>query len=300
MRNNGLNRLQAALYSAAVCIILMVVIIAMWYKTLSTPMFVDTSAQAQMSTGQSVTAPPPETTRTTVQTTPTTTVAPTSVSPEGVVTYADEVHPKRAYLTFDDGPSENTAAILDILDRYNVKGNFFVVGGRKAERYKLIVDRGHVLALHSMTHSYSKIYRSVDAYFADLCELENYVYAAAGVRPKIIRFPGGSSNTVSNKYCNGIMKTLVKEVESRGYVYYDWTIDSSDADDNNVPANQILDKIKAECVGRSNVNILMHDSGSTKQTTVEALPGIIEYLKSEGFTILPITEGTKPVHHRVG
>lgn len=298
MKNNGMNRLQAALYSSVVCVILMVVIIAMWYKTFSDPIIAQDTFQGE--TGVSTDyVQQTQTTELTTQPTTTTALTTTTTEPQ-TSTYADEVYPKRAYLTFDDGPSENTAAILDILDRYDVKATFFVIGGRRAERYKMISDRGQVLALHSMTHTYSKIYKSVDAYFADLCELENYVYAATGVRPKIIRFPGGSSNTISNKYCSGIMKTLVREVEARGYVYYDWTIDSSDADDNNVPADQILEKIKTECAGRTNVNILMHDSGSNKHTTVEALPGIIEYLKSEGFTILPITEGTKPVHHRVG
>lgn len=205
----------------------------------------------------------------------------------------------KAYLTFDDGPSKNTLKILDILDRYNVKATFFVIYSKgSSDTYKEIVKRGHTLALHSYTHTYSKIYASETAYFNDLEKLSDHVSQLTGVSPKIIRFPGGSSNTISKKYCTGIMTELTKEVTDRGYIYYDWNVDSGDADDKTVDKDILVDNIRARLGSRSRAIILMHDSQS-KTTTVDALPEIIEYIQSRGYEILPITADTEPVHHGV-
>lgn len=205
----------------------------------------------------------------------------------------------KAYLTFDDGPSKNTPKILDILDKYNVKATFFVIYSKDyTSTYKEIVERGHTLALHSYTHEYSKIYKSQTAYFDDLDKLNEYVNGLTGVSPKIIRFPGGSSNTVSRKYCSGIMTTLTKEVENRGYKYFDWNVDSGDADGNTVPADTLVKNVKARLGSYPHACILMHDAHA-KTTTVEALPRIIEYLQSCGYEILPLTEDTPPIHHTV-
>ncbi len=206
---------------------------------------------------------------------------------------------KKAYLTFDDGPSKNTTKILDILDQFNVKGTFFVIYRSGYESvYKDIVSRGHTIALHSYTHDYARIYRSTTAYFNDLNKLSDYVENLTGVRSKILRFPGGGSNTVSRSYCRGIMTTLTREVQNRGYKYYDWNVDSCDASANRVSASTIVSNIKRNCGSQKTAMILMHDAPS-KTTTVTALPDIIRYLQSKGYEILPITESTPQVHHAV-
>lgn len=206
---------------------------------------------------------------------------------------------RKAYLTFDDGPSANTAKILDILDRYNVKATFFVIYNKEySNTYSEIVKRGHTLALHSYTHTYSKIYAGETAYFNDLNKLSDHVSQLTGVTPKIIRFPGGSSNTVSKKYCIGIMTELTKEVTAKGYIYHDWNVDSGDADAKTVDKDILVENIRSRLGSRSRAVILMHDSHS-KTTTVEALPEMIEYIQSRGYEILPITEDTEPVHHSV-
>jgi len=206
---------------------------------------------------------------------------------------------KKAYLTFDDGPSANTTKILDILDQYNVKATFFVIYRSGYESvYRDIVNRGHTIALHSYTHDYSKIYSSTTAYFNDLNKLSDYVENLTGVRSKIMRFPGGGSNTVSRSYCRGIMTTLTKEVQNRGYRYYDWNVDSGDASGNSVSSSRIISNIKNNCGSQKTAIILMHDAPS-KSTTVTALPSIIEYLKSKNYQILPITEDTPQMHHAV-
>lgn len=205
---------------------------------------------------------------------------------------------KVAYLTFDDGPSVNTMKILDILDRYNVKATFFVIyHGGMTKQYKAIVSRGHTLALHSYTHDYSKIYKSEKAYFADLKKIHDYVEDVTGVDSRIIRFPGGSSNTVSNKYNKGIMKTLKKSVAKKGYYYHDWNVDSTDAAGRNRKASLLLKNVKSGTGKKKVINVLMHDTGKSKMTTVEALPSIIEYLKKQGYSFEAITEDSTLIQH---
>lgn len=205
---------------------------------------------------------------------------------------------KVAYLTFDDGPSENTEKILDILDKYDVKATFFVIYHKNMEsKYKAIVERGHTIALHSYTHNYRKIYKSEDAYFDDLTKIHDYVYDVTGVDSHIIRFPGGSSNTISNKYCKGIMKKLKPDVLERGYVYHDWNVDSTDASGNNRAPEVLLENVKSRLTKSRKSNILMHDTGKMKQTTVDALPSIIEYIRSEGYEMERITDESKVITH---
>ncbi|HOO29112.1 MAG TPA: polysaccharide deacetylase family protein, partial [Lachnospiraceae bacterium] len=125
------------------------------------------------------------------------------ISKEESVSEDETAHtdwPKKVYLTFDDGPSSNTAAILDILNSYGVKGNFFVVATDKEElraMYKRIVDEGHVIGMHSYSHKYDEIYASKEAFINDLSKIQSLVYEQTGYMPDIYRFPGGSSNLVS-------------------------------------------------------------------------------------------------------
>jgi len=94
------------------------------------------------------------------------------------------------------------------------------------------------------------------------------------------------------------MTTLTKEVESRGYIYFDWNVDSGDADDTTVDKDVIVNNVRTRLGSYSRAMILMHDA-KAKTTTVDALPEIIEYLQKNGYTILPITSTTPPVHHKV-
>ena len=205
---------------------------------------------------------------------------------------------KVAYLTFDDGPSVNTIKILDILDKYNVKATFFVIyHGNMKSKYQEIVKRGHTLALHSYTHDYSKIYKSEKGYYSDLNKIHDYVEKTTGVDSKIIRFPGGSSNTVSNKYNKGIMKTLKKSVTKNGYYYHDWNVSSGDAAGRNIKASKLLKNVKSGIGKKKVINVLMHDTCKSKMTTVEALPSIIEYIRSQGYSFEAITEDSTLIQH---
>ena len=205
---------------------------------------------------------------------------------------------KTIYLTFDDGPSPNTPRILDILDAYSVKATFFVINTRYNGYMKDIVNRGHTIALHSYSHDYKKIYSSDEAFYSDLQAISDVVYNNTGVRSNIMRFPGGSSNSVSSKYCSGIMTRVSRGVQDKGYQYYDWNCSSGDAQGNNIPVSTLVASCKSVPKSSSTVIVLMHDTGA-KGTTVEALPQIIEYYRSCGYSFAAISSATPPVHHKI-
>lgn len=206
---------------------------------------------------------------------------------------------KTVYLTFDDGPSKNTPKVLEVLKQYGVKATFFVIDGKGYNKYmKDIVNAGHAIGLHSATHDYKNIYSSESAYFNDLAKISKIVKDQTGVESKIIRFPGGSSNTVSRKYCRGIISTAARRMHNMGYEYFDWNCDSGDAAGNNVSVSKLVANIKSSNPGSKRVVVLMHDAGN-KSTTPQALPQIIEYFRSKGYSFGVLTEKVTPVHHKI-
>lgn len=208
----------------------------------------------------------------------------------------ENVPVRKVYLTFDDGPSSNTDNILDILDTYGVKATFFVTGkeGAKAEAsYRRIVEEGHTLGMHSYTHDYSVIYASEEAFMEDMEKLQRYLYDVTGVQSTYIRFPGGSSNKVSDVD----MRLLITDVHEAGMEYFDWNVSSQDASSKPLTKEEILDNCLNSIERFQNCIILMHDAGS-KDSTVEALPELIEHIQAMEHTeLLPITEDTVPVWH---
>ncbi|MGN1161776.1 MAG: polysaccharide deacetylase family protein [Candidatus Fimenecus sp.] len=202
---------------------------------------------------------------------------------------------KTVYLTFDDGPSQYTPEILNVLDRYGVKATFFVVNGRYNSVMKDIVNRGNAIGLHSYSHNYAGIYSSDSAFYSDLNKISAVVKEQTGVETKIMRFPGGSSNTVSKKYSPGIMSRLAKSVTENGYVYFDWNCANGDAAGANTVEKQLAN-CKSYPKSASNIVVLMHDN---KSTTLAALPKIIEYYQSCGMSFGVLTTSTPPVHHGI-
>jgi peptidoglycan/xylan/chitin deacetylase (PgdA/CDA1 family) len=201
---------------------------------------------------------------------------------------------KRIYLTFDDGPSSNTDKILDILDSYGIKATFFVVGkSGYDEQYKRIVSEGHTLAMHSYSHKYSEIYQSLDTYKADLLKLHDFLYELTGVDSKIVRFPGGSSNTISKVD----MGELISYLDEQDMIYFDWNVSSQDASSVTKSTQDIADNV-INGLGKFNNSVVLFHDASNKDTTVEALPIIIDkVLESEDSVFLPISDDTVLVQH---
>lgn len=196
---------------------------------------------------------------------------------------------KISYLTFDDGPSDVTPMVLDVLHKYKIPASFFVIGSQ-VEAYPEIVQRiaqeGHLVGNHTYSHKYRLIYASSQAFFQDLYKAEDVLSHVIGQRPKIIRAPGGTRGNFTD--------SLATKLKEKGYVFHDWNVDSRDSSAPLVSAEVIRNQVLQQSSGKERVVILLHD-GPGKTTLPQALPGIIEGLLQQGFVFKPIDETIEPI-----
>ena len=200
---------------------------------------------------------------------------------------------KTAYLTFDDGPSGNTDIILQTLQEENVKATFFVVGTDNADnlaRMRRIVQEGHTIGMHSYSHSYKKIYASVEAFLKDMYQVFNLIKDTTGVTPTCFRFPGGSINS----YNKAVYKDIKAEMIRRGFVPYDWNVSSGDASTTKYTPEQLTGYVLNGIGSKSRIIVLMHDS-SSKENTAQAVRQIIIGIREKGFIFAPLDYQTKPI-----
>lgn len=198
-----------------------------------------------------------------------------------------------AYLTFDDGPSGNTDIILQTLQEENVKATFFVVGTDNADnlaRMRRIVQEGHTIGMHSYSHSYKKIYASVEAFLKDMYQVFNLIKDTTGVTPTCFRFPGGSINS----YNKAVYKDIKAEMIRRGFVPYDWNVSSGDASTTKYTPEQLTGHVLNGIGSKSRIIVLMHDS-SSKEDTAQAVRQIIIGIREKGFIFAPLDYQTKPI-----
>ncbi len=220
-----------------------------------------------------------------------------AVDPNNATWNFEQSDRKVVYLTLDDGPSANTQAVLDILDRYNCKATFFVVG-HNSDYFPMIAEayrRGHTIGMHTFSHDYEWVYSSDEAYFQDLSQICEVVKQQIGYVPCFVRFPGGSSNDISANYNAGIMSRLAEEVQARGFQYYDWNKSFGDGDDHT--AEELI-AYACEPTDATNIVLLCHDSAA-KQTTLEALPTIIEHYQGLGYSFEAIDRDSFVPHHEI-
>ena len=175
---------------------------------------------------------------------------------------------KRVFLTFDDGPTkEVTPHILDILDKYNIKATFFVLGTRVEQNPDILkreYDSGHYIANHSFSHKYSSIYKSADSVLEEYNRTENAIRVALGnnsYSSNLFRFPGGSYGGQYEK----IKKEARKKLNENGIAYLDWSALTYDAEGAKTK-DAILSNLKETINGWDNVVILMHDAADKKIT----------------------------------
>ncbi len=203
-----------------------------------------------------------------------------------------KTQPNTVYLTFDDGPSERTLEILDILKDENIKATFFIIGKegkKKKDIMRRIVNEGHTIGIHTYSHVYGNIYESVETYLSDFNKTFELIYETTGVKPEIFRFPGGSIN----KYNSLIYEEIIAEMLRRGFTYYDWNASDGDAN-SSATTYSIYNNTVQSSENKDRVILLMHDSLS-KTYTVAALPQIIEYYKARGMQFEAITNDVSPV-----
>lgn len=200
---------------------------------------------------------------------------------------------KTIFLTFDDGPSERTSEILEILREKGIKATFFVTGNTSSAGralMKQIVDEGHAIGIHTYTHEFRQIYSSVNAFLDDFNKIYSLIHDATGIKPTIFRFPGGSKNSFNkNNY-----KELTTEMTRRGFDYFDWNLSVGDAVSRTpTPTQKCINNVLNFSKNCNHGVVLMHDA-KPKVTTVEALPHIIDGLKSQGFTFDKLSNNIDP------
>ena len=199
------------------------------------------------------------------------------------------------YLTFDDGPGPYTARLLDILAKYNVKATFFVTGRGDRSLIAREAREGHTVAIHTFSHNYSQIYASEEAYFNDLNAINEIIREQTGSYSKLLRFPGGSSNTVSRNACAGIMTRLTAAVEEKGFKYFDWNVSSGDAG-GATSADKVYANVINGVRGKAYSIVLQHD---IKGYSVNAVERIIIWGLNNGYTFAPLTYESPTIHQRV-
>ena len=209
--------------------------------------------------------------------------------------WTDTVYPegKVVYLTFDDGPSAYTSELLDVLDAYGAKATFFVVGSGSGNMMRQIVKRGHSIGIHTVSHDYGQIYSSPEAYFDDLMKMQSIIYDHTGVKTTLMRFPGGSSNLVSRKSCEGIMTFLTQAVQDAGFQYFDWNVYSGDAGETKRTEKVVENVIGGIQEHRVSI-VLQHD---IHKYSVDAVEDILRWGKRNGYKFLALQNDSPGFHH---
>lgn len=210
----------------------------------------------------------------------------------------DVVNPdgKTIYLTFDDGPGPYTSKLLDVLAEYNVKATFFVTAANP-KYYDMIareVNEGHSVGVHSYSHNYKTIYSSEEAFFNDFNAMEEIIYEQTGSYTQLCRFPGGSSNTVSN-FNPGIMSRLTEALTDMGYKYFDWNVSSGDAGETT-KTDVVISNIESGCRGMKAAVVLQHD---IKDFSVNAVESVIIWGLQNGYTFRALDMSSPDAHHGV-
>ena len=187
----------------------------------------------------------------------------------------DRGNRKVVALTFDDGPGPNTHQILDVLASRGVHGTFCQIGrqvGDFPDTEKRIVAEGNALCNHSWDHIYART-TAAAAIPGEIDKTNAAIEAAAGVRPDVMRAPGGLWTAA-----------LYSALASRHMVPLGWAVDP---DDWKQPGTAtIVSRVLAQV--RPGAVILMHDGGGDRRQTVAALGTIIDTLRSAGYTFVTV------------
>ncbi|WP_054958598.1 polysaccharide deacetylase [Paenibacillus dakarensis] len=199
---------------------------------------------------------------------------------------------KTVYLTFDDGPSELTEEVLDILKKKDIKATFFVLGAQakvRPEMIRRIHEEGHVIGNHTYNHDYSKLYERFHEFWDQIKQTEETVRLITGNRPQLVRAPGGTAGKFDETY--------FRLLQEGGYRVFDWNVDSGDSRRRGVPAAEIVKGATAQ-VNLDKAIVLLHD-GAGHRESVKALPDIISYYQKKGYRFDVLTPEMEPVQFKL-
>ena len=203
---------------------------------------------------------------------------------------------KVCYLTFDDGPSYNTEKVLDVLKKYDVKATFFLIGSEIGEEDKEVLlrmkEEGHAIGLHSNVHDFDKIYTCIEECVEDYETEQQLLSVQYKIDTNIFRFPGGSACT----YMYGQREDYIDAMQQKGFVCFDWHVSGEDSV-GNPTVYSIQKNITDHVFDYEKPIILLHDSGIANMT-VDALPGIIESVRMQGYEFGTLEEREEYVFRR--
>ena len=185
--------------------------------------------------------------------------------------------------------------LLDILAKYNVKVSFFVKNSSYLSLLSRADQEGHTVAVHTYSHDYNRIYASEEAFYADMSAIRKQIVKYTRNATSLFRFPGGSSNTISQLYNRGIMTRLAKALTEMGYTYFDWNVDSDDAGRARTP-EEVFNNITKGLRWYNDAVVLQHD---TKEYSVNAVERVITWALVKGYTFAPLTEDSPTCHHPI-
>ncbi|MGL5765625.1 MAG: polysaccharide deacetylase family protein [Sarcina sp.] len=198
---------------------------------------------------------------------------------------------KEIYLTFDDGPSEYTNKVLDILTKYDVHATFFVLGESlenkgSDEILKNTILKGHAIANHTYTHDYKKLYKNgnvdVDYFMEELEKTNNKIkeIICEDFDTSVIRMPGGY---MTREYYNDKnLDSFNEKLKDKNIVEIDWTSENGDGVTRKESVEQMFNRVLEQTKEQKKIILLMHDSKG-KDTTIATLPKIIEHFKDQGY-----------------
>ncbi|MDK0619293.1 polysaccharide deacetylase [Clostridium perfringens] len=209
---------------------------------------------------------------------------------------------KYVFLTFDDGPSNSTEKILNILKDKDVHGTFFVLGSsiekdsKRQEYLKEELKSGNAIANHSYSHDFKKLYPGnklkIDSFMDEFNKTNDIMQSILGGEfdCKVLRMPGGYGTR--KYYKDPSLKEFDDILQENGIINVDWNALDGDAEGKPYSTEEMLNYVKKTSKGKNHVVILMHDAAG-KEKTVEILPQIIDYYKNEGYEFKVIKNTSK-------
>lgn len=191
---------------------------------------------------------------------------------------------KKAYLTFDDGPTTKaTSKILDILKAEDVKATFFVVGKHVKEHPELVkreYDEGHYIANHGYNHNNKLLYKDMESFQNEIVSTDLEISKAIGIKnycSHIFRFPNGYMSHIYTRQ----KKDALSVLHNLDYVYVDWNCLNRDSE-KKYSSFELLNNLKRTAKNKGTLIILMHDTADVNKT-YDVLKDSIDYLKFQGY-----------------
>lgn len=189
---------------------------------------------------------------------------------------------KTAYLTFDDGPSDNTRKILEVLKEKKAVATFFLIGNEitpeREDIVKQTVKQGNAVGVHTYCHEKNKLYCNAESFFDDFNMASDSIKKVTGKKPVLHRFPWGSNNRFVCSYVDSLHEKLQEE----GIKSYDWNVSGEDSIGGTVAQSTIFQNVKKDLTRYDEPIILLHDS-ATMDNTAAVLGQIIDYIRSQGY-----------------